>query len=94
VTQLLDPTFVIVALVALAWLTVSVIVVAACATSARADAEMTAEDDAVAMCGAMGWLISQAPPAKDMGNRPKEDLQIPPERPVRHVEIIHRTHLT
>jgi hypothetical protein len=94
VTQVVDPTLAIGALAALAWLAVSVVTVAGCATAARADAEMSAEDDAMAMGGAMGWLISQASPAEDVRHRPHQHLHIPPERPVRDVQVIHRTHLS
>jgi hypothetical protein len=93
VTQLLDSTVVIVALAVLGWGAVAVIVFAACKAAARADAEMTAEDDAVAMAGPMGWLVSQASPGEHVAYRPQEDLHVPPEGPVGHVQVIHRTHL-
>ena len=92
-TQLLDPTLAIVALAALAWLGVAAIVLAACKAAARADAEMNAEDDAVAMAGPMGQLLSQSSPGEHMADGPQEDLHVPPERPVGDVQVIHRTHL-
>ena len=91
--QLLDSTVAIVALAVLAWVAVAVIVLAACKAAARADAEMAAQDDAVAMAGPMGWLVSQSSPGEHVAYRPQEDLHIPPERPVGHVQVIHRTHL-
>jgi hypothetical protein len=93
VTQLLDPTLVLVALAALAWVAVAVIVLAACKAAARADAEMAAQDDAVAMAGPMGWLLSQASPGEHVAYGPQEDLHVPPQGPVGHIEVIHRTHL-
>lgn len=92
-TQLLDSTVAIVALAALAWATVAVIVLAACKAAARADAQMAAEDDAVAMAGPMGWLVSQSSPGEHVAYRPQEDLHVPPERPVGDVQVIHRAHL-
>lgn len=92
-TQLLDSTVAIVALAALAWATVATIVLAACKAAARADAQMTAEDDAVAMAGPMGWLVSQSSPGEHVAYGAQEDLHVPPERPVGDVEVIHRAHL-
>lgn len=92
-TQLLDSTLAIVALSALAWATVATIVLAACKAAARADAQMTAEDDAVAMAGPMGWLLSQPSPGEHVADGAQEDLHVPPERPVGDVEVIHRAHL-
>jgi hypothetical protein len=94
VTQLLDPTLAIVVLAALAWVAVAAIVLAACKTAARADAEMTAEDDAVAMAGPMGWLHSQPSPGEHVADGAQEDLHVPPQRPVGDVQVIHRTHLS
>ena len=91
--QLLDPTVALVALAALAWVAVAAIVVAACKAAALADEAMTAQDEAVAMGGPMGWLRSQAFAREDVADGPQEDLHVPPERPVRDVEVIHRTHL-
>lgn len=91
--RLLDPTLAIVVLAVLAWVAVGVTVVAACRTAAAADAEMTREDDAVAMAGPLGWLLLQASSGKDMADGPQQDLHIPPQRPVGHIEVIHRTHL-
>jgi hypothetical protein len=93
VTQLLDSTVAIVALAALAWATVAVIVLAACKAAARADAQMTAEDDAVTMAGPMRWLVSQPSPGEHVADGAQEDLHVPPERPVGDVEVIHRAHL-
>lgn len=93
-TQLLDSTVAIVALAALVWVAVAVIVLAACKAAARADAEMTAEDEAVAMAGPMGWLASQASPGEHVAYGAQEDLHVPPQRPVGDVQVIHRTHLT
>jgi len=93
VTQLLDPTLAIVALAALAWLGVGAIVLAACKAAARADAEMNAQDDAVAMAGPLGQLLSQSSPGEHVADGPQEDLHVPPERPVGDVQVIHRTHL-
>lgn len=92
-TQLLDSTVAIVALAALVWVAVATIVVAACKAAARADAEMAAEDNAVAMAGPMGWLASQASPGEDVAYGAQEDLHVPPQRPVGDVQIIHRAHL-
>lgn len=92
-TQLLDSTVAIVALAALAWCTVAVIVIAACRAAARADAEMSAEDDAVAMAGPMGWLVSQSSPGEHVADGAQKDLQVPPQRPVGDVQVIHRAHL-
>lgn len=91
-TQLLDPTLAI-ALAALAWLGVAAIVLAACKAAARADAEINAEDDAVAMAGPMGQLLSQSSPGEHVADGPQEDLHVPPERPVGDVQVVHRTHL-
>lgn len=92
-TQLLDSTVAIVVLVALAWATVAVIVIAACKAAARADAEMDAQDEAVAMAGPMGWLLSQSSPGEHVAYGAQEDLHVPPQRPVGHVQVIHRSHL-
>lgn len=92
-TQLLDSTVVLVAIAALAWVAIATIVLAACKAAARADAEMTAEDDAVAMAGPMGQLLSQSSPGEHVADGPQEDLHVPPERPVGDVQVIHRTHL-
>jgi hypothetical protein len=92
-TQLFDSTVAIAVLAASAWVTVAAIVLAACKTAARADLEMTAEDDAVAMVGPMGWLVSQSLPGEHVAYGSQEDLHVPPERPVRDVQVIHRTHL-
>jgi hypothetical protein len=93
VNQLLDPTLAIVVLAALAWAAVAAIVLAACKTAARADAQMAAEDDAVAMAGPMGRLLSQSSPGKHVADGAQEDLYVPPQRPVGDVQVIHRTHL-
>jgi hypothetical protein len=93
VTQLLDSTIALVVPVGLAWVAVAAIVLAACKSAARADAEMTAEDDAVAMAGPTGSLASQASPGEDMANGAQEDLHVPPQRPVSDVQVIHRAHL-
>jgi hypothetical protein len=93
VTQLLDSTVAMVALAALAWIAVATIVLAACKAAARADAEMTAEDDAVAMAGPMGWLASQTSPGEHVAHGAQEDLHVPPQRPVGDVQVIHRAHL-
>lgn len=92
-TQLLDSTVAIVVLAVLAWATVAVIVLAACRAAARADAQMTAEDDAVAMAGPMGWLVSKPSPGEHVTYRAQEDLHVPPQRPVGDVQVVHRTHL-
>jgi hypothetical protein len=92
-TQLLDPTLAIAALAVLAWGAVAAIVLAACKAAARADAEMTAQDDAVAMAGPMGWLVSQSSPGEHVAYRAQEELHVPPEGPVGHVQVVHRTHL-
>ena len=92
-TQLLDSTVVIVVLALSAWVVVAAVVLAACRVAAGADAEMAAEDEAVAMAGPLGWLLSQTSPREDMAERAQEDLHIPPERPVRDVEVVHRAHL-
>ncbi|MCW2988729.1 MAG: hypothetical protein JWM24_1667 [Solirubrobacterales bacterium] len=81
----LDPMLAIVVLAGGAWLAVSAIVIAACMSAARADAEMEAEDEAVAMAGPLGWLLSQTSPRNDVADGPQQDLHIPPERPVRHI---------
>ena len=91
--QVLDPTLAIVALATLAWVAVAAIVLAACKAAARADAQMRAEDDAVAMAGPMGWLLSQASPGEHVAYGAQEDLHVPPQRPVGDVQVIHRTHL-
>jgi hypothetical protein len=93
VTQLFDAPLAIVALAALAWVAVAVIVLAACKAAARADAEMKAEDDAVAMAGPMGLLLSQSSPGEHVADGAQEDLHVPPQRPVGDVQVIHRTHL-
>jgi hypothetical protein len=93
VTQLLDSAVALVALAALAWVAVVVIVLAACKAAARADAEMTAEDDAVAMAGPMGWLLSQPSPGEHVADGAQEDLHVPPQRPVGDVQVVHRSHL-
>lgn len=92
-TQLLEPTFALVFLAALAWIAVAAIVIAACRAAARADAEMAAEDDAVAMAGPLGWLVSQSSPGEHVAYRAQEDLHVPPQRPVGDVQVIHRAHL-
>lgn len=92
-TPLLDSTVAIVGLAAAAWSTIAVIVFAACRAAARADEEMRAEDDAVAMAGPLGWLVSQPPPGEHVADGPQEDLHVPPQRPVGDVQVIHRTHL-
>jgi len=93
VTQLLDPTLALVALALLAWVAISAVAIAACMTAARADTEMAAEDEAVAMAGPMGWLHSQASPGDDVADGPQQDLHVPPQGPVGDVQVIHRTHL-
>ena len=92
-TQLLDSTVALVALAALAWVAVVTVVLAACKAAARADAQMTAEDDAVAMAGPMGWLASQSSPGEHVAYGAQEDLYVPPQRPVGDVQVIHRAHL-
>lgn len=91
--QLLDSTVAIVALATLVWVAVATIVIAACKAAARADAEMTAQDDAVAMAGPMGWLVSQTSPGEHVAYGAQEDLHVPPQRPVGDVQVIHRAHL-
>lgn len=91
--QLLDSTVAIVALAALAWIAVATVAIAACRAAARADVQTAAEDDAVAMAGPMGWLLSQAFAREDVADGAQEDLYVSPERPVRDVEVIHRAHL-
>lgn len=91
--QLLDSTFALVTLAAFAWLAVAAIVVAACRVAACADDRMAAEDEAVAMAGPMGRLLSQASPGEDVAYRAQEDLHVPPQRPVGDVQVVHRTHL-
>lgn len=93
VIRMLDPTLALVVLALVAWVAVSAVVIAACIAAANADAEMAAEDDAVAMAGPLGWLLSQASPGDDVADGSQQDLHVPPERPVRHVQVIHRTHL-
>jgi len=93
VTQLLDPTLALVVLAALAWVAIAIVVLAACKAAARADAEMTVQDDAVAMAGPMGWLVSQSSPGEHVAYGAQEDLHVPPQRPVGDVQVIHRTHL-
>jgi hypothetical protein len=93
VSSLLHPTVWILALAALAWIAVAATVFAACKAAARGDREMAAEDEAVAMAGPMGWLVSQSFPGEDVAHGSQEDLHVPPERPVGDVEVIHRTHL-
>ena len=92
-TQLLDPTLAIAALAVLAWVVVAVIALAACRVAARADSELAAEDEAVAMAGPMGWLLSQASPGDHVADGPQQDLHVPPQGPVGDVQVIHRTHL-
>lgn len=92
-TQLLDSTVALVALAALAWVAVAAIVLAACKAAARADAQMVAEDEAVAMAGPMGWLLSQSSPGEHVAYGAQEDLHVPPQRPVGDVQVIHRAHL-
>lgn len=91
--QLLDSTVAIVAFAAFAWVALAVIVIAACKTAARADAQMAAEDEAVAMAGPMGWLVSQSSPGEYVAYGAQEDLHVPPQRPVGDVQVIHRAHL-
>jgi len=93
VIQLLDSTIALVALAMLTWAVIAAIVVAACTAAARADTAMTAQDDAVAMAGPMGLLLSQTFAGEDMADGAQEDLHVPPERPVSDVEVIHRAHL-
>lgn len=92
-TQLLDPALAIISLAAFAWGAVATIILAGCRSAAAADAEMEAQDEAVAMEGPRGWLLSQAFSGKDVADGPQEDLHVPPQRPVGHIEVIHRTHL-
>ena len=93
-TQLLDSTVALVALAAFAWVAVATLVIAACRVAARADAQMAVEDEAVAMAGPMGWLLSQSFPGEHMANGAQEDLHVPPQRPVGDIQVIHRTHLS
>jgi len=93
VTQLLDSTVALVVLAALAWVAVVTVVLAACKAAARADAQMAAEDEAVAMAGPMGWFVSQASPGEYVTYGAQEDLHVPPQRPVGDVQVIHRAHL-
>lgn len=90
---LFDPTLAVVAFGALAWIAIAVIALAGCKVAARADAEMTAQDDAVAMAGPMSWLLSQSPPGEHVADGAQEDLHVPPQRPVGDVQVIHRAHL-
>jgi hypothetical protein len=78
VTQLFDSTLAIVVLAALAWLAVATLVLAACRAAARADERMAAEDEAVAMAGPLGWLLSQASPGDDVTHRSQQDLHVAP----------------
>ncbi len=89
----LDPTSVFALLAIVAWLAVSLIVIAACRAAAKGDAEMNALDESVAMAGPLGWLISQASAGKDVADGAQQDLHVPPERPVRHVQVVDRAHL-
>jgi hypothetical protein len=93
VTQIFDSTISLVALAALAWVGIAVIVLAACKAAARADAEMAAQDDAVAMVGPLGWLLSKSPPGENVAGGPQEDLHVPPQRPVGDIQVVHRAHL-
>jgi hypothetical protein len=93
VPQILDSTISLIALAGLAWVSVAVIVLAACRAAARADAEMAAQDDAVAMAGPLGWLLSQSSPGEHVAYGAQEDLHVPPQRPVGDVQIVHRAHL-
>jgi hypothetical protein len=93
VVQLFDSALAVVVLAALAWAAVATIVLAACRSAAAADVEMKSQDDAVAMAGPLGWLLSQTSTGKDVTDGPQQDLHVPPQRPVGDVQVIHRTHL-
>jgi len=89
-----DPTLMIIAAAATAgWILACLTVVAGCRVAAEADRDMAAEDEAVAMAGPMGWLCSEALAGEHVAHGPQQDLDVLPERPVRHVEIVHRAHL-
>lgn len=67
------------------WLGIVATIFAACRAAAEGDRDMSELDDAVAIAGPMGWLVSQALSGKDMANGPQEDLHVSPQRPIRHV---------
>lgn|GEM_PF-6315769 len=89
----MSPVLSLLVVAAALWFVISLVVVAFCRMAARADEEIRAEDEAVAMAGPLGWLLSEAFPGEYMPNSAKEDLHVAPQRPVRDVEVIHRTHL-
>jgi hypothetical protein len=81
------------ALAGLVWLGIATVFLAALRTAAGADARMAAEDEAVAMAGPLGLLLSQTPSGQNVPYGPQQDLHVPPQRPVRDIQIIHRSHL-
>ena len=84
---------VIVAVVSAGWVLICLTALAVCRIAARADEAIAAEDEAVAMAGPMGWLYSEALAGEHVVHGPQQDLDVAPEGPVRHIEVIHRTHL-
>jgi hypothetical protein len=94
VPQLFDPALAITVFAFLSWLGISVVVVSVCRAAAQADIEMGAMDEAVAMSGPLGWLLSQAPSRQNVADGAEEDLYVPPERPVRHIQVVDRSHLS
>jgi hypothetical protein len=92
VPQLDVPMLLIGALVLAAWSVVSLVVLAVCRIAAKADAEMT-EDRGFAVDESCLRLISQPSPREDMADGAQEDLDIGPERPVGHVQVVDRSHL-
>jgi hypothetical protein len=87
------PMLLIAALASVAWIAVSLVVLAACRIAARSDAEATAADRGPTASGPHLRLISQALPGENVTDGAQEDLHVGPERPVGHVQVVDRSHL-
>jgi len=86
------PLVIVVAAAAVLWLGVAATVLAVCRTAAQGDRNMSELDDLVANAGLMDRLISQAPAPEHVSHRTQQDLDVAPERPVGHVQVVDRSH--
>ena len=78
------------------WLLATLVVLAACRTASLGDTAIRtggSGDGALLRLVPDSQLTSEALATEHVGNRAQHDLDVPPERPVRHVEVVDRPHL-
>jgi hypothetical protein len=83
----------IVAVILAGWFALSLLVLAACRTAARSDAEAVTPDRDFSSSQPRLLLISQTPSGEHVANGSQEDLHVGPKRPVGDVQIVDRSHL-